>query len=474
MTDAIMGALTGNREKFAIGLGGWLGQEIGKSIRGNPEEDARRRAEQAEAQRRAEQEEAQRRAEREAKLRAEQEARAAELKRIAEERERQAEAAKERLLSELIRFDTSAQLALMRIDSSATLQIILDPDLKDTLNDPGRYGSKPAMTAVQARQAAAWRQLHCAGSLAGAALAALEKKGDYRQFEALSAGALKALDGQSPGVECPAATPIPNLDGLTMDLEELRGAEREILARAAVIAERMKQSRIRSYDVKTREINEQEEIVEQERNRKEVVALIRESVKLTSAPGSIPGNPNVLVGSPSGRKVASGIFGTHDSSKPDLEKRDPNAGAVGTNIKARDQVVAVSHNDQALGNNPGTQEAISEKAKFGFDTGVSDRGTFSKTEVKIPSVSEKPGLSDNKEYKTLLNDNRKLDSENRGLTSKLEALKKQRESASGEEKGNAEMEMVKVKEQLGRNEYQQSLNEKKMNMIVDASVDIPE
>ena len=65
LTDAIMGVFTGNRS--LIGFGGWLGQEIGKSIRGNPEEDARRRAEQAEAQRRAAQEEAERRAERESK-----------------------------------------------------------------------------------------------------------------------------------------------------------------------------------------------------------------------------------------------------------------------------------------------------------------------------------------------------------------------------------------------------------------------
>ena len=46
----------------------------------------------------------------------------------------------------------------------------------------------------------------------------------------------------------------------------------------------MKQARIRSYDANFREKNEQEEIAEQERNRKDVVALIRESEKLTGAP----------------------------------------------------------------------------------------------------------------------------------------------------------------------------------------------
>ena len=467
-----MGVLTGNRGKAAIGFGGWLGQEIGKSIRGNPEEDARRRAEQAEAQRRAAQEEAERRAEQEARRRAEEEARAAELKRIAEEKERQDEATKQRLFSELIRFDASPQLAPMRIDSSSNLQRMVDPDLKDSLSDAGRHGSKPK-TAVQARQAAAWRQLHCAGSLAGAALEALEKKGDYRQFEALSGDALKALDGQPPGVECPAATPMPDLQGFSMDLEQLRGAEREILERAAVVAERMKQARIRSYDANFREKNEQEEIAEQERNRKDVVALIRESEKLTGAPGSVPNSENVLAGSPPGRNVASGVFGT-PVSRPELEKRDPDAGAVGTNIKARDQVIAVSHNDQALGTHPGTQEAISEKAKFGFDTGVKDRGSLIKTAVTIPSVGEKPGLRDNKEYKNLLNDNQKLDSENQALTARLEALKSRRESASGEEKGKTEMEMVQVKDQWDKNEYRKKLNEKKMNEMVNASVDIPE
>ena len=99
---------------------------------------------------------------------------------------------------------------------------------------------------------------------------------------------------------------------------------------------------------------------------------------------------------------------------------------------------------------------------------------MSKAAVTIPSVSEKPGPRDNKEYKNLLNDNRKLDTENQALTEKLEALKSRRESASGEEKGNTEMEMVKVKDLLGKNEYQQNINKKKMNEIVDASVDISE
>lgn len=193
---------------------------------------------------------------------------------------------------------------------------------------------------------------------------------------------------------------------------------------------------------------------------------------MTGEPGSGQNNVNVPVGAHSDQKVSAGAFGTLNA-QPDLEKRDPNAGAVGSNTKAMDQLNAVSHNDQALIKDPGTQDADSEKARSGFDTGVRDQGPISTATVKSPAVSDKPGMLDNEEYKNLFKANQKLDSENQALKAELEALKKQRESASGEEKGKTEIEMVKTKDLLDQNEYQQKLNTKKMNDTVDASVELP-
>lgn len=194
--------------------------------------------------------------------------------------------------------------------------------------------------------------------------------------------------------------------------------------------------------------------------------------QVSGARGSGQNNVNVPVGAHSDQKVSAGAFGTLNA-QPDLEKRDPNAGAVGTNTKAMDQLNAVSHNDQALIKDPGTQDADSEKSRSGFDTGVRDHGPISTATVKSPAVSDKPGMLDNEEYKNLFKANQKLDSENQALKAELEALKKQRESVSGEEKGKTEMDMVKTKDLLDQNEYQQKLNDKNMNDIVDASVVLP-
>ena len=67
-----------------------------------------------------------------------------------------------------------------------------------------------------------------------------------------------------------------------------------------------------------------------------------------------------------------------------------------------------------------------------------------------------------------------MDSENRALTSRLEELKNRRDSATGKEKGNTETEMVQVKDQWDKNEYQKKLNEKKMKKMVNAAVEIDE
>jgi len=155
----------------------------------------------------------------------------------------------------------------------------------------------------------AWKQLHCAGYIAGYAMGALHKMGDYQEFGTLSVEALKALDGGRPGVECPAAPPMPDLQGRSVDMEQLKGEERKILERATVIAERMKQAKGKSRNPSApspapaneteiekmvrvqKELNEinsrkiygnQKEIDEQEKNRKELAKLILENEKLAS------------------------------------------------------------------------------------------------------------------------------------------------------------------------------------------------
>lgn len=87
----------------------------------------------------------------------------------------------------------------------------------------------------------AWKQLHCAAEIAGYALAALGQRGDYGEFGALSVEAMKSLDGQRIDVVCTAAPPFLDVSGRARDLEQGKQAQRTILSRAAVIAERMKQ-----------------------------------------------------------------------------------------------------------------------------------------------------------------------------------------------------------------------------------------
>lgn len=115
-----------------------------------------------------------------------------------------------------------------------------DYGLKDAVSDHGLKGSTTPSSG-QSKQAAAWKQLHCAASIAGYALSALQTKGDYNEFGTLSIEALKALDGQRPSVECGNAPPFPDARGKAVDMERVKATERQVLERAASIAERMKQ-----------------------------------------------------------------------------------------------------------------------------------------------------------------------------------------------------------------------------------------
>ena len=147
----------------------------------------------------------------------------------------------------------------------------------------------------------AWKQLHCAAEVAGFALAALGQRGDYGEFGALSVEAMKSLDGQRVDVVCTAAPPFPDSHGRAEDMEQAKQTQRTILSRAAAIAERMKQrgdqpagsqaavpaametpeDKLRRVQRELNKANDekitgksQQEIDQQERDRKELTKLI--------------------------------------------------------------------------------------------------------------------------------------------------------------------------------------------------------
>ncbi len=64
---------------------------------------------------------------------------------------------------------------------------------------------------------------------------------DYQEFSFLANQALNALNGQALGVACPAAPPFPDQRGRAVDVDKVKGAQKNILTRAVAIAERMKQ-----------------------------------------------------------------------------------------------------------------------------------------------------------------------------------------------------------------------------------------
>lgn len=67
---------------------------------------------------------------------------------------------------------------------------------------------------------AAWKQLNCAAGIAGYALASLHlneksprSEPEFKEFSYLSGEAINALTGETVGVECPAAAPLPHAYG---------------------------------------------------------------------------------------------------------------------------------------------------------------------------------------------------------------------------------------------------------------------
>lgn len=267
-----------------------------------------------EAERRAqEQAEAARRAEEERQAELEQQRRAEEERRRQEEAERQADFIRKRdEAADSLRGSTGIRITPNTPGGTAlrgSTALRGEPSLKDALNDTGLRGTQPPKNAAKSEQTKAWQQLNCASYIAGFALGALQKMGDYQEFGTLSIEAMKALDGQRTSVECPAAPAMPDLKGQTVDMERVQSKQKQILDRASKIAERMKQTEGKKPDPKStkpapanetalektvrvqKELNEknsekvygtQQEINQKEKDRKELTKLILENEKLTS------------------------------------------------------------------------------------------------------------------------------------------------------------------------------------------------
>lgn len=173
-------------------------------------------------------------------------------------------------------------------------------------SETGLRGAKPASNRDQGKQATAWKQLHCASSVTGFALRALQG-GDLEEFGDLSVQALKALDGGRMDVECPATPAMPTPKGGEVDMERLQSRERQVLEKAGKIAERMKKREANKADVPSsktvptnetdlekkvrvqKELNKinqqkiagnQKEIAQQEKERKELAKLLLENNNL--------------------------------------------------------------------------------------------------------------------------------------------------------------------------------------------------
>jgi hypothetical protein len=251
------------------------------------------------------------RAREEAEARAREEAEAAERGRISEAKRKKDKEEKD---AKFIRDRDAAANMLKGSTGTSTpndfgLKGSRDYGLKDAVADPGLKGSTN-LKPDPSKQAAAWRQLHCAASIFSYALSALQTKGDYDEYGTLSVEAMKALEGKRLSVECKSAPTVPNVGGTEVDVEKLRLAEKELIERANALAQRMIQTpaatsspqtsqppmsqpaaaqpctgsrmeRLRCTQARLNEINQKkttghtkEEISAEEKNRQELAKLI--------------------------------------------------------------------------------------------------------------------------------------------------------------------------------------------------------
>lgn len=247
------------------------------------------------------------RAREEAEARAREEAEAAERDRVAEEKRKKDKEEKD---AEFIRDRDEAANTLKGSTGTTNpndfgLKGSGNYGLRDAVAEPGLKGSTTS-NPDPSKQAAAWRQLHCAASIFSYALSALQTKGDYDEYGTLSVDAMKALEGKRLSVECKSAPSVPSVRGAEVDVDELRLAEKELIDRANALAQRMKQTpaapsppqtsqpppaaqpctgtkmeRLRCTQARLNKINEEkytghskEEISAEEKNRKELADLV--------------------------------------------------------------------------------------------------------------------------------------------------------------------------------------------------------
>lgn len=98
-----------------------------------------------------------------------------------------------------------------------------------------------------------------------------------------------------------------------------------------------------------------------------------------------PGQQKPHQAKASDQAASPDAFGTKKSN-PTLEFSDPNAGRVGSDTKAVDQLTSMTQNNKSL---PGaTSEGAAGKGELGFDTGNRKNGSLSDVKVETPESAE--------------------------------------------------------------------------------------
>lgn len=91
-----------------------------------------------------------------------------------------------------------------------------------------------------------WKQLHCAASILGPALAAAipaaGKEPDFAESHYLLGEAQNALNGQRMGVECSPAPLLPQISGRAPDMERAVKNQRQMIVRASAAIDQLEQA----------------------------------------------------------------------------------------------------------------------------------------------------------------------------------------------------------------------------------------
>jgi hypothetical protein len=146
--------------------------------------------------------------------------------------------------------DKAAALTTLKgsLGTTITANSAGSSELKGTDTDTGILALKAdRSTRDLSGRHAAWKQLHCAASIAFDAVSALQAslgdpKHDIDEFKYLSEEASNALNGQRLGVECPSAPAYPSHAGKAIDMDRGKAVTQKILDRAAKVADRIAKS----------------------------------------------------------------------------------------------------------------------------------------------------------------------------------------------------------------------------------------